>query len=196
MLPGRRRVILPLEGTERARALGLVARLSRGLQCEPESHLRMEDALKRLGRFGQPAIAAQFRPCFEAAVRKRNRPGQPFDCRIGESAACSYCQLEAQLRLVDWIRNEPRMQTTPLALTISQRRWRAELGQLGFPLKRAKRELRVALREVQAKVHAIGRFEFCVAGTEDGLRWQPHAHLLLAGEGAQEGVEALRALSG
>ena len=188
--PGVRRVISPLGGFERLDALGFVARASNGLQSESEANLRMYDVLRRLELFGRPKLARRFRPCFDAGRVKRLR-SRPFDCFINESAACAYCQLEAQLRLVQWIRQEARFNIDPISVTVSQQAWRRKVGKLRFDLRSAMHRLKLPLDPFRGDVVALGRFEFGVGSNDEGARWRPHAHLLMAGERGEEALLAL-----
>ncbi len=192
-LPGPRRVILPLEGSARARALQVVERVSVGLQGADQAHLRADALLRRLSRSSASNLAAVWEPCVRAARRKSHLKTKPFDCLIGESAACAYCQLEAQLRLASWMASEPRLLAEPrVAVTISRLKWRRPAGMLRFDLEAAKKQVRDVLNQCAGRVSVFGRIEFSILVPNEAARiWEPHLHLTIAGPDAFKVKEAL-----
>lgn len=192
---GARRVFLPLEGSDRQRVLSRVERLSFRLQGTVESHLRASEAERLLLSRKQYLIASRLGPCFDLArwplqhySYKRSRP---TDCVIGESAACSYCQLEAQLQLFDWITTEKRFEGG-VSLTVCPVRWRRQKGALKFDLAKAKREVREILDMCSARVHVFGRFEFSLYDAPHQQPvWEPHLHLIVSGLDAKKVCETL-----
>ncbi len=192
-LPGPRRVILPLEGSARARALQVVERVSVGLQGTDQAHLRANALLRRLSRSSASNLAALWEPCVRAARHKSQLNTKPFDCLIGESAACPYCQFEAQLRLASWIASEPRLLIEPrLAVTISRLEWRRPAGMLRFNLDAAKKQVRDVLKLCGGQVSVFGRFEFSILVPNEAARtWEPHLHLTIAGPDALKVKDAL-----
>ncbi len=192
-LPGPRRVILPLEGSARARALQVVEHVSVGLQGTDQAHLRANALLRRLSRSRASNLAVLWEPCLWAARRKSPRKTKPFDCLIGESAACAYCQLEAQLRLARWMASEPRLLAEPrVAVTISRLDWRRPAGMLRFDPEAAKKQVRDVLNLCGGRVSVFGRFEFSILVPNEAARsWEPHLHLTIAGPDALKVKDAL-----
>ncbi len=186
-------MILALVGLARAKMLKTIERLSYGLQGTDEAHLRAATLLRRLRASGAYDLADVWEPCVRAARRKSPLKTRPFDCLIGESAACSYCQLEAQLRLARWMATEPRLLAKPrVAVTISRLAWRREAGMLAFDLEAARREVREVLNPCGGQAAIFGRFEFSILVPVEAARtWEPHLHLTIAGPDATEVKDAL-----